>query len=260
MFNKFLVIDFVLIYLNFSCAFYRIGKKSFQPADFRKRFPYGRLKTQVAITDDLKKLVNVENALLEEECVIGEAQGNRNNLNYQGRNFGKVVVSSKDGGSKFFASSKYRSLDKSGGRNMVNPIHNKFIVEKGNRGSNITRDKYMFSTSKNSKLAFQLLVASMLGARPSESNSKRRTWLLQIGKLENDILKSGNEVNILQDTRHKLNVYKTFNIRVSRMIEQNAKNNEKLERNLCTKELKKNIVERDVPAEGPYGLVENGLA
>ena len=258
--NKFLVIDFVLIYLSFSCAFYRIGKKSFQQADFRKRFPSGRLKTQVAITDDLKKLVNVENALLEEECVIGEAQGNRNNLNYQGKNYGKVVIDSKEGGSKFFASSKYRSLDKSGGRNMVNPIHNKFIVEKGIRGSNITRDKYMSSTSKNSKLAFQLLVASMLGGRPSESNSKRRTWLLQIGELENDILKSGNEVNILQDTGHKLNVYKTFNIRVSRMIEQNAKNNEKLERNMCTKELKKNMVERDVPAEGPCGLKENGLA
>ena len=57
--NKFLVIDFVLIYLSFSCAFYRIGKKSLQPADFRKRFPYGRLKTQVAITDDLKKLVKM---------------------------------------------------------------------------------------------------------------------------------------------------------------------------------------------------------
>ena len=259
--NKFLVIDFVLIYLSFSCAFYRIGKKGLQPAYFRKEFPYGRLKTQVAITDDLKKLVEVESALLEEEYVISEAEGNRNNLNYQGRNYGKVVISNKERDSKLFAGSKYHSLDESGGRNMVNPIHNKFMVEKGIRDSNITRDRYMFSTSKNSKIAFQLLVAWMLGARPSEINSKRRTRLLQIGKLEDDILKSGNEVNILQDTGRKLNVYKTFNMRpVSRMIEQNAKNNEKLERNSCAKELKKNMVERDIPAEGPSGLEEKGLA
>ena len=43
------------------------------------------------------------------------------------------------------------------------------------------------------------------------------------------------------------------------MSEQNTKNDKNLEGNLRTKELKKNTVERDVPAEAPCGLEENGL-
>ena len=253
--NKFLVIYFILLYLSFSFAFYRIGKKGLQPAYFRKEFPYGRLKTQVAITDELKKLVEVENALLEEEYVIGEAQGNRNKLNYQGRNYGKDEINSQEGDSKIFASSKYRPVDERGRKKTVNPIHSKFIVEKDIRDSNITSNKHMVSTSKKSKLSlFQLPVVLGPGTRPSESNSERGTWPLQMGNLEYDKPKSNYKINIPQNTGRKLNICKTFNLRsVSRMFEQNTKNNRNLERNLRTKELKKNTVERDVSAEGPYG-------
>ena len=134
-------------------------KKGLQPAYFRKEFPYGRLKTQVAITDKPKKIVEAENALLEEEYVIGEAQGNRNKLNYQGRNYGKDEVNSNEGDSKIFASSKYRSVYERGRENMVNPIHSKFVVEKEIVDSNITSNKHMVSTSEKSKLSLvQLLV------------------------------------------------------------------------------------------------------
>ena len=82
-----------------------------------------------------------------------------------------------------------------------------------------------------------------------------------MGKLEDDKPQSDYKINIPQNTGRQLNTYKTFNLRpVSRMLEQNAKKNKKLERNLCTKELKKNTVERVFPAEAPYGLEENGLA
>ena len=258
--NKFLVIYFILIYLSFSCAFYRIGKKGLQPAYFRKEFPYGRLKTQVAITDELKKLVEVENALLEEEYGIGEAQVNRNKLNYQCRNYDKYEINSQDS-NKNFDSSKHRFVDERGRKNIVNPINSKFIVEKDIRDSNIKSNKHMVSTSEKSKLSlFQLLVVLGTGTRPSESNSERGTLLLQMGKLKDIKPESDYKINIPQNTGRKLNIYKTFNLRpVSRLLEQNTEKNRNREGNLRTKELKKNTVERDVPAEGPYGLEENGL-
>ena len=126
--------------------------------------------------------MEVENTLLEEEYVIGEAQGNRNKLNYQGRNYGKDEVNSKEGDFKIFASCKYGSVDERCRENTVNPIHSKFSVGKEIIDSSITSNKHMVSASGKSKLSlFQLLVVLGSGTRPSESNSERGTGYYKWG-------------------------------------------------------------------------------